>query len=188
MTSLAFDFVEPALWSHVPVEYPPARELADRHYPRQTVGATGILAPGERFLFWHTDRAGDAGWGVVRNRFRKRWRFRNSFFRNESAALSSDLIRAATDATYDMWRRRYHKLPVQRLVTEVDIDATRDRRSRRHPPGHCYRMAGWEYLYDLEPGHGRPARTVLGAPVPHDHECEPLEYPQGACCFLPRWS
>ena len=134
MTSLVFDFLTPTLWSHVPVEYPPARELADRHYPRQTKGATGILAPGERFLLWHQDPGGAAAWGVVRNRFRGRYRWRNSLFRNESAERSSSLIRAATADTYAMWERRYLQLPTERLTTEVDIEATAGGRSAWHAP------------------------------------------------------
>jgi len=167
---------ESSLWSHVPVEFPPARELADRHYPRETHGAKGILAPGWRFLFYRRDSAGAAVWGVVRNRFKRRWYWRNSLFRNESAALSSSLIVAATALTYDVWRRRYKSLPYERLITEVDIVATARRRSKRSPPGQCYLMAGWEHLYDLEPGHGRPARAVLAAPIP--------SYPEGASCAL----
>lgn len=151
------------LWRHVPVEFPPARELADRHYSRQTPGADGILPGGWRFLFWHD---GGAVWGVCRNRFRKRWRWRNTIFRNESATLSSELIRAATRLTYEVWERRYKALPPERLTTEINIEATRRRRSRHHAPGHCYLMAGWEHLYDLEPGHGRPARAVWAAPIP----------------------
>lgn len=172
--TLAFDFVPYETWIHVPVEYPPARALADRHYSRQTIGAEGILPPGERFLFWHEDldenlqRRPDlaAAWGVVRNRFRGVWRFRNSLFRNESRTLSSTLIADATRTTYDCWLRRYHAIPTERLTTEVDIEATRARRGKRNPPGYCYLMAGWEHLYDLEPGHGRPARAVFGAPPP----------------------
>ena len=76
----------------------------------------GILAPGERFLLWHDSQRGDsehrfAAWGVVHNRFRHRWFWRNSFFRNESATLSSELIREATRQTYVLWNRRYHAIP-----------------------------------------------------------------------------
>lgn len=157
------------MWSHVPVEYAPARELADRHYSRQTKGADGILAPGERFLLWHDDAlfggAGkNAAWGVVRNRFRKQWRFRNSLFRNESSTRSSDLIREATRQTFRLWQRRYHCIPDEPLETEIDIEATRARRSKRNPPGYCYLMAGWIHVRDLDPGHGRPARAIFRAP------------------------
>ena len=188
MSSLAFDFGEATkLWRHVPVEYPPARELADRHYPNEKRrrasrerGDEGnvVLAAGWRFLLWHEGAPahrkalGVAGWGVVRNRFRApgwtegKWFFRNSFFRNETTTLSSDLIRAATEETYALWLRRYKALPPERLITEVDIVATSKRRSKRHPPGICYLKAGWEHLHDLDPGHGRPARAVFGAPLP----------------------
>lgn len=103
-------------------------------------------------------------------------RWRNSLFRNESRSLSSDLIREATRETYMCWERRYKALPTERLTTEIDIEATRRRRGKSHPPGYCYLMAGWEHLYDLEPGHGRPARSVWAAPIP--------EYPEGAACEL----
>lgn len=169
MASLAFDFAGPQLWEHVPVEYPPARDLKRRHYPRQNKDGEGILAPGERFLLWHDDRhfggtGKHAAWGVVRNRFHGRWYFRNSFFRNESSTLSSELIREATKQTFLLWHRRYHAIPSEPLRTEVDIEATRSRRSKRHPPGHCYLMAGWRHVGDIEPGHGRPAQAIFYAP------------------------
>lgn len=166
--NLALDLGEPtALWRHVPVEYSPARELADRHYSRQTVGADGILPPGERFLFWHQSEAGGrAVWGVVRNRFRGQWRWRNSLYRNESTVRSSDLIRDATRLTFELWERRYKAIPPEPLTTEIDIEATAKRRSKHHQAGHCYLMAGWEPIGIIEPGHGRPARVVFRAPMP----------------------
>ena len=178
MTSLAFDFGARDLWRHVPVEYAPARELADRHYSRQTVGAKGILPGGWRFLLWHDP---GAVWGVCRNRFRGRWRWRNTIFRNESSTLSSDLVIAATRLTYELWLQRYKGLPPERLTSEIDIAATRRRRSRKHPPGYCYLMAGWEHLYDLDPGHGRPARAVWAAPLPS------VGYDEGAASSLPEF-
>jgi hypothetical protein len=166
VVALELDLGEaPSLWRHVPVEYPPARELADRHYSRQTVGATGIMPPGKRFLFWHESAAGKAVWGVCRNQFLGVWRFRNTIFRNESTILSSEMIIAATDLTYAVWTRRYKQPPRERLTTEIDIEATARRRSKQHPAGYCYLMAGWEFLYELDPGHGRPARAVYGAPL-----------------------
>jgi hypothetical protein len=125
----------PQLWSHIPVEDPRASALYDRHYSRQTIGADGVLAGGRRFLLWHEGPSGCALWGVVYNIFREVWRWRNAIFRNESGTRSSDLIRAATDATYAMWLRRYKALPDVPLETEIDIDATAARRSKRNPPG-----------------------------------------------------
>jgi hypothetical protein len=183
-SSLAFDFVTPQLWRHVAIEYPPARELAMRHYPqlkrpRKNKTAPGVLAPGERFLLWHDGACGkNAAWGVVRNRFRSQWFFRNSLFRNESKTLSSELIREATRQTFMLWKRRYLALPDEPLITEVDIEATRSRRGKSRPPGYCYLMAGWIHVTDLAPGHGRPPRAIFRAPSLSD-----LFTPAEAACL-----
>lgn len=165
VASLAFSFLEPQLWSHVPVEYPPAREIADRHYSRQTKGADGILPPGQRFLLWH-QRIGSAVWGVCRNMDPVgRYRWRNCLFRNESTTLSSVLIREATRQTMILWARRYKELPPgEWFTTEVAVKETAGRRSKRHEPGHCYLMAGWIHVATIAPGHGRPERCILKAP------------------------
>jgi hypothetical protein len=89
---------------------------------------------------------------------------RNTIFRNESVTRSSDLIAAATLATYLCWQRRYLAIPSQDLTTEIDIEATAARRSRRAPPGICYRHAGWEFVRTNAKGHGRSAKVVLRAP------------------------
>lgn len=160
-------FPAEGLWRHVPIEYPPARELADRHYPRQTPGAKGFMAGGRRFLLWHQGPKGAAAWGVLLNLDpvgALRWR--NVLFRNESGTQSSDLIIAATRETYALWRRRYRELPNLPLTTEVEIEATRRRRSKRHPPGWCYLCAGWTKVRDIPAGHGRPAKVELAAPPP----------------------
>ena len=57
-------------------------------------------------------------------------------FRNESAELSSNLIRAA-DAIAD---RRW---PGERHYTYVDASKTAARRGRRSDPGKCFLEAGW---------------------------------------------
>lgn len=77
-----------------------ARELADRHYSRQTPGAVDFMPPGVTFVLW---RPG-AVWGVVEHldpRGRRVWRC--SIFRNESGEKASDLIKSATAMTYDFW-------------------------------------------------------------------------------------
>lgn len=164
----------PQLWKHVPIEDPRARALADRHYSRQTAGADGFVAPGQRFLLLHEGEqrehdatsSGLAVWAVVRNRFRGQYYWRNSLFRNESRTLSSDLIRAATEVSLEIWARRYGALPAEDLITEIDIAATSARRSRWVRPGRCYEAAGWIHVRDLDPGHGRPARAIWRAPRP----------------------
>lgn len=102
-------------------------------------------------------------WGVVHNVFRGARRWRNSIFRNLSGTLSSDLIESATVITYEHWSLLY-AWPSVPLRTEVDIEATRARRSKQSPPGKCYLAAGWSFVRDIPRGHGRPAKVELEAP------------------------
>ena len=189
-SQLAINWPSPReLWSIAPREDSLAAELADRHYSRQTAGAHGFLAAGRCVVLYHRGPRGAAAWGVVYGVFREVWRWRNTIFRNESGTLSSALIKAATEATYIEWERKYGALPhvwsaiafepwlhvatgVQVVVgpvpvplrTEVDIEATRARRSKRHEPGHCYLMAGWRKVREIPRSHGRSAKVELEAP------------------------
>lgn len=125
------------LWVRVKRDHLAARELADRHYSRQTPGAREFMPPG-RVLVLVTP-CGRAVWGVCENLDPAgglRWRC--SIFRNEGAGLSSDLVRAATERTIDHWVERYG-LPNEPLTTEVDPREVRHKRD----PGRCFRKAGW---------------------------------------------
>jgi len=157
-----------SVWSHVPIEHPPAQQLADRHYSRQTVGSKGFIPAGRRFLLWHDGPIGAAIWAVCLNldpMGALRWR--NTIFRNESGTLSSGLIIAAVAQTYELWTRRYRELPSVPLTTEIAIEEPSGRRSKRHQPGHCYLIAGWrEIRRTAPPLHGRPMVAVLQAPAP----------------------
>jgi hypothetical protein len=155
------------VWTRIDVEDPRGAELADCHYSRQTIGAAGYMPPGLRFALWHEPAIGAALWGVCYNLDpigAPRWR--NTIFHNASVSLSSWLIEHATVTTYEVWIIRYKVLPSIPLTTEIDVEATRARRSRRHEPGHCYRIAGWREVARFDPGHGRPERVVLEAPAP----------------------
>lgn len=59
-------------------------------------------------------------------------------FRNLYAGIASELIREATERTYEEWLKRYGALPEERLRTEIGITAVRS-----GDPGRCYRLAGW---------------------------------------------
>jgi hypothetical protein len=162
------------MWSRIDIEDPRGRDLADRHYSRQTPGAKGYAPPGLRFALWYDDGhgwqsksrpSGAAIWTVVYNLDPvgdARWR--NTLYRNESAWLTSYLCMRATESTFLVWLARYRVLPPVSLTTEIDIDATADRRSKRNPPGHCYLEAGWLFSHHVPAGHGRPAKDVLWAP------------------------
>jgi|SRR4051812_41984158 hypothetical protein len=131
---------QPETWLKVKRTDRRARALADRHYSRQTVGAVDFMASGRTFVLLTPE--GDAVWGAIENldpAGGRRWRC--SIFRNEGPRRSSDLIRAATERTYDYWRRRFG-LPSVPLTTEVDPAKTR----RKRDPGRCFRKAGWRVV------------------------------------------
>lgn len=132
-----------------------ARLLADRHYSRQTPGATEFMSSG-RTLVLLTD-CGRAVWGAIESMDPAggiRWRV--SIFRNEGAGRSSDLVREATSHTFDYWLRHYRGLPRVPLTTEIDPGRVRPKRD----PGRCFIRAGWRRV-DVRRG-----LVVLEAPTP----------------------
>lgn len=130
-------------WLRVTATDAQARALADRHYPRENVGAKFFTPPGRKVVlrtecglaYWvslyqlpeFTDHAWAGAWQC-------------SAFRNESKHLSSDLILDALAATVDAWGQP----PREGMITFVDAAATARRRSASNPPGHCFRVVGFE--------------------------------------------
>lgn len=166
-SQLAIHWPVSSLWARAPREDSLCAELADGHYSRQTPGADGFLAAGQCVVLHHRGAKGGATWGVLFNRDPVgAWRWRNSIFRNISGTLSSLLIWDAVRTTYAEWRATYGELPDYPLRTEVDIEATRARRSKNSPPGKCYYDAGWTFVRDIPKGHGRSAKVELEAPAP----------------------
>lgn len=115
-----------------------ARPLADRHYNRQKIGAPQFVPPGSCVVL--LTEAADALWVTswpkgeyVRHAWPGAWV--NSLFRNESAHLSSELIREAVAATCAF----YGAPPKQGMITFVDPTKTRQKRD----PGRCFRRAGF---------------------------------------------
>lgn len=148
-TSMEFDLGH---WRMVKRTDPRARELADRHYSRQSIGAAEFMGPGRAFVLL----ADGAVWGVNENLDANgvmRWRC--TIFRNESRVLSSTLIKEATARTIEYWVRRFKKLPDQPLTTEVNSERVRPKRD----PGYCFLMAGWVHHATTQRG-----LTVLRAP------------------------
>lgn len=125
------------------------------HYSRRTPGSKTFTGVGKEVVLVTED--GNAVWACVLQRTparrgsgasrgrigvadpNVRWIWRNMLFRNLGAGLSSDLIRAATEATYRYWQERYGELPTIRLRTEIEPS-----RVRSTNPGYCYQQAGWE--------------------------------------------
>jgi hypothetical protein len=112
-----------------------AAALADRHYCRRhssnQLGGVGrvlvLVTPCERAL-WVTKwpKAGEP-WDHLDA-------YRCSYFRNEGAGLSSDLIREAMRVTVAMWGEP----PTDGWVTWCD----RTKIASAHP-GFCFKQAGW---------------------------------------------
>ena len=118
-----------------------ALPLADRHYNRRKVGSPQFAPPGRAVVL--LSGAADAVWitswpfaQYVRHAWAGAWV--NSLFRNESAELSSDLIRAAIAAT----RAEWPDVPALGCITFVDPKKTRHKRD----PGRCYRKAGFRVV------------------------------------------
>lgn len=123
------------------------------HYSRRTPGSKTFTGVGEEIVLVTAD--GRAVWAVVRQRVPMRrgsgasrgragetdakpYVWRNMIFRNLGAGLSSELIREATEMTYQAWLDRYGRLPTERLRTEIDV-----RKVKSTNPGFCYLKAGW---------------------------------------------
>lgn len=116
---------------------PVARDLADRHYNRQSVGAAQFVPPGRCLVllsdspaFWVTS------WPLadyVKHDWAGAWVC--SAFRNEGPALSSSLIRDAVAHT----RWRWPAVPALGMVTFVNPTKVR----RKRDPGRCFLRAGF---------------------------------------------
>ena len=120
---------------------PEALVLADRHYSRQKPGTPQFVPPGRCVVFKTVCRR--AVWVTswpfaqyVKHAWAGAWM--NSFFRNEGAGLSSELIIEAVAATRGVWPEP----PALGLVTFVDAVKTRHKRD----PGRCYRKAGFTHV------------------------------------------
>lgn len=127
---------------------PRGAELADRHYSRQKVGHAQFVPPGRCLVL--VTAAADALWVTswpfaehTRHRWAGAWVC--SIFRNESEALSSDLIREAVAATRAEWPAVPaidSTVGVVSMVTFVDEGKVR----RKRDPGRCFRRAGFEVI------------------------------------------
>lgn len=117
---------------------PRGRALADRHYSRQTPGASGFVPPGRCLVLLteHADALWVSSWPLavyVHHEWAGAWMC--SLFRNEGPALSSELVREAVAATLYRWGAP----PPLGFVTFIDPRAVR----RKRDPGRCFRRAGF---------------------------------------------
>lgn len=113
-----------------------ALPLANRHYSRQRPASGQFVAPGRCVVL--TGLRADALWvSLWQKHVDHAWKdaWVCSLFRNESAELSSELIRQAVAASRFVWP----SVPSQGIVTFVDPDRVR----RKRDPGRCFVRAGF---------------------------------------------
>lgn len=157
---------------------PDARELADRHYNRQKIGAKQFVPPGRckvfvipKEAFWIT------AWPFaeyVKHAWAGAWVC--SAFRNErrDLHLSSELIVEALAATLAEWPDP----PSLGMITFVDRDKTKPKRD----PGYCYLKAGFHVSGTRACCADKPSETAAGLVALH---IAPFDMPK-ACAALPR--
>jgi hypothetical protein len=126
---------------------PAALPLADRHYNRQHVGSPQFVPPGRCTVL--LTRTCDALWvssfpkaEYVRHHWAGAWIC--SCFRNESAYLSSELIREAVAITCWHWGAA----PPLGMITFVDSTKVRPKRDW----GRCFRKAGFKLCGQTQGG------------------------------------
>lgn len=144
---------------------PLARRLADRHYNRQSVGASGFVPPGACLVL--RTPAADAFWitswpraEYVQHAWPGAWVC--SAFRREpdNPDLASELIGEAVAAT----RHRWPDVPELGMITFVDERKVR----RKRDPGRCFIRAGFEPV-----GRTR-TRDFLALQLPAERMPEPV--------------
>lgn len=142
-----------------------ARELFNRHYSRRRYldgrEPKIFVGPGEKLVLTTPCRRALFVWRNFIS-LDDQEGINCSVFRNEGAALASDLVRAADIIADRRW-------PGQRHYTYVDAKKTAARRGRLSLPGKCFLAAGWRYVLDAD---GNPRRTkrsklyILERPAP----------------------
>lgn len=143
------------LWERVTSLDAGLRTLAAAHYSRQTPDSVQLAPPGRRVYFATPCRR--ALWASSRQQFAAPHRLGSwvcTFFRNEGAGLSSELIVTAVAATRFMWGEP----PSRGMATEIDAGRVR----RKRDPGRCYRRAGFLDMGERTKG----GLIVLRLPVP----------------------
>jgi hypothetical protein len=147
---------------------PVARDIADRHYNRQKIGAKQFVPPG-RCIVLVTDRQ-DAFWITsfpIADYVQHAWpgAMVCTAFRNEGDYLSSDLIAEAVAIS----RWKWPELHPLGMVSFVNADKVR----RKRDPGRCFKRAGWTHVGFTKAGLW--AYQILPEDMPE--AIEPLPYP-----------
>ncbi|QGQ97078.1 hypothetical protein EHS13_20390 [Paenibacillus psychroresistens] len=136
MNQPMFDFPSYGKWLLTHKGDRNCRLLADRHYSRQHIGHPMFTRPGRNLVLRTAD--GMATWVTWKGiRDDGLDAFECTIFRNESANLSSDMIRSAVAATIAEWGLP----PKDGIITYVDQSKVRSSN-----PGFCFIKAGFEKI------------------------------------------
>lgn len=134
-------------------------KLADRHYSRRTIGSRQFMPPGQTLVLVTDARDAVFGWwrphpssGIVSMNGLDGWTC--SIFRNESEALSSDLILAA-EAELVAREAELGACGPDGLLTYVW-----DSKIRSANPGYCFKRAGW-VVHPRKPRSADGRKTLL---------------------------
>lgn len=113
------------------------RQLADRHYSRQTIGAANFCRPGNNYVLRTLE--GNAVWVSWYSKYRddKFNAIECTLFRNESVYLSSELILLASLMTF----KHFGENAPQTIITYVKADSVQSTNA-----GYCYLKAGYTKL------------------------------------------
>lgn len=132
-----------------------ARDIADRHYNRQSVGADNFVPPGRCLVMKAETVTGIAFWVTswpfaeyVKHEWRGAWIC--SAFRNEGAGKASEMIREAVAAT----RAHYGEPPELGMITFVDRGKVRPYISAggKEIFGQSFRQAGFRECGETKGG------------------------------------
>lgn len=127
---------------------PFSRDIADRHYNRQSIGAKNFMPPGRCAVFKARTETGIAFWGTswpfaeyVRHAWAGAWVC--SAFRNEGAGVASEMISQAVSAT----RAKYGDAPELGMITFLDQKKVKPTMVRgRETWGRTWEIAGFQLV------------------------------------------
>jgi hypothetical protein len=136
------------IWQKVKRTDQRARELADRHYNRQSVGSPHFTPPGRTLVLYAENENGKAFWVTsfpfaeyVKHEWAGAWIC--SAFRNEGAGIASEMILDAVSAT----RAHFGEPPPLGMVTFIDTKkVTPILRHGREHWGYTYELAGFRHV------------------------------------------
>jgi len=150
-----------------------ARDIADRHYNRQSIGNPHFTPPGRCLVLYTETTAGKAFWVTsfpfaeyVRHAWAGAWVC--SAFRNEGAGTASEMITDALKAT----RAHFGEPPPLGMVTFIDrLKVKPIKRRGIQYWGYTYEIAGFRHVGETKGG--LLAFQILPENIPQAEEAKP---------------